>query len=83
MAMPPKSVKCICIRQTGQPDKELVLEKLQYDADGTIEYRFGWYRVHTGQDNVVTKRVWGRTAPTIPLRDLRRLIAEALVKGWL
>jgi len=44
--------------------------------------RNGWHRLYDVAGGREEKHVRDTTAPTIPLEDLRYLLAEALKKGW-
>ena len=60
----------------------LYLQKIQYEADGSTEIRFGYYIIGNKDKKMAGKWVWGQYAPIIPAEDFAQIVRLAQAKGW-
>ena len=59
----------------------LCLEKIQFEDDGRIEIRLGYYVIGE-KPRMKGKWVWGQYATMMPTKDFKALIDEAQNRGW-
>jgi hypothetical protein len=72
----------IHIRQSGKPDKLIYLQRLEFESDGRVELRLGYYVI--GKKPAMRGRwVWGQYTTMIPADDFKHIIGRAERKGWL
>ncbi len=72
----------ICVRQKSAPIGKLIyIQKMRFDEDGRIEYRFAYYRIGF-RKGARDRWVFAQYAPLIPPKDLRRLIKKAQKRKW-
>ena len=68
-------------RQSTAPNKAIVFQKIRFEEDGRVEFRFGYYMIGR-KAGAKGRWVWGQYALLIPKRDLRYLLKKAQSKGW-
>ena len=68
--------------QSNYPAKAIYLQQLQWENDGRIELRLGYYIIGK-KPKVAGKWVWGQFATMIPVEDFRAIIHEATKRGWI
>jgi hypothetical protein len=66
----------IKILQSTEQKKLIVLQKIRYEEDNHIEFRFGYYRIGV-KGRTRGRWVWGQSALIIPKADLRSLLKKA------
>jgi hypothetical protein len=72
----------IHIPQSGKPDKLIYLQRLEFESDGRVELRLGYYVI--GKKPAMRGRwVWGQYTTMIPAADFKNIIRRAERKGWL
>ena len=72
----------IHISQSDKPNKLIYLQRLEFESDGRVELRLGYYVI--GKKPAMRRRwVWGQFATMIPVEDFRSIIQRAKRKGWL
>jgi hypothetical protein len=72
----------IHISQSDKPNKLIYLQRLEFESDGRVELRLGYYVI--GKKPAMRGRwVWGQFATMIPIEDFRSIIQSAERKGWL
>lgn len=69
----------VSLRQSDYPEKEFVLQELEYE-DGRKEIRIGYYIIGK-KGRAKGKWVWGQFNPHFPKDDLYRLLEKAKKKG--
>jgi hypothetical protein len=70
------------VPQSDLPEKILCLQRIEFQEDGRIEVRLGYYII--GKKPKMRGRwVWGQFAALMPLRDFEALIRQAERKGWI
>lgn len=70
------------IKQSDLPSKLIYLQRLEFESDGRMELRLGYYVI--GKKPARRGRwVWGQFATMLPVADFRRIIKMAKQKGWL
>jgi hypothetical protein len=62
--------------------KMLCLQKLRFDDDSSIQYRFGYYMLGLRPGRSQGRWVWGQYAPLIPTEHIGLILREALKRGW-
>ncbi len=67
--------------QSDYPVKAIYLQKLEFEEDGSIELRLGYYIIGK-KPGMLGKWVWGQYAALMPLRDFEQIIEKAKAKGW-
>lgn len=72
----------IKIKQHNAPNKAIYLQKMQFEEDKRIEFRFGYYIIGH-KPGMQGKWVWGQYCLMIPKIDLIKLLAAAKKKNWL
>ena len=63
------------------PDKAIYLQKLEFEEDGSIELRLGYYIIGK-KPRMLGKWVWGQYAALMPVSDFEQIIEKAKAKGW-
>jgi hypothetical protein len=72
----------IHIPQSGKPNKLIYLQRLEFESDGRVELRLGYYVI--GKKPAMRgPSVWGQFTTMIPADDFRKIIRRAERKGWL
>lgn len=67
--------------QSTYPQKAIYLQKIQFEEDGRIEMRLGYYVIGK-KPRMAGKWVWGQYATMLPLNDFNQLIKQAQERGW-
>jgi hypothetical protein len=88
LTLPDKSVKHyhvtgeIYVQQTGMPKKYFCLQRIEFDEDGRIELRLGYYIIGK-RPRMRDKWTFGQFAPFLPVSDFKAVIREAEQEGWI
>ena len=72
----------IVVKQSTYREKVFILQRIQFEDDGTIELRLGYYIIGK-KPRMRGRWVWGQYCPLIPESDFVRLILEAKKRGWM
>lgn len=67
--------------QTDYSVKVIYLQKLEFEEDGSIELRLGYYIIGK-KPGMLGKWVWGQYAALMPIGDFEQIIEKAKAKGW-
>jgi len=68
--------------QSTYRDKVIYLQRIQFENDGRIELRIGYYIIGK-KPKMAGKWVWGQYATMMPAKDLQSIIHQAIKKGWI
>jgi hypothetical protein len=77
-----KIIDQIGLLQSTDSNKYIVLQKIEIEEDGVIEFRFGYYMIGV-QPGARGRWVWGQFCLLIPKKDLNRILSKAKKKKWL
>lgn len=67
--------------QSTARHKVICFQKIRFEKDGRIEFRFGYYMIGV-KAGAKGRWVWGQYALLIPKKDLLALLREAKSRGW-
>ena len=68
-------------RQHNSSRKLIAFQRMRYEEEDRIEYRFGYYMIGV-KGRTKGKWVWGQYCLLIPEKDLRTILRKAEKKGW-
>lgn len=68
---------------TGNREKVIYLQQLQFDDRREPELRLGYYMIGKKAGRTRGRWVWAQYAPMVHARDLRAIIQKAKKKGWI
>jgi hypothetical protein len=68
-------------QKTGPHKKLIYLQRLRFESDGHIEYRFTYY-MEGFKGKTKGKWVFGQYSLSVPAEDLAELLKQARAKGW-
>lgn len=68
--------------QSAATNKVITFQKIRFEEDQRIEFRFGYYMIGV-KGRTIGKWVWGQFCLMLPKKDLIFLIKEARKKKWL
>jgi hypothetical protein len=71
-----------CEQGSGTHSKLICLQRIQFESDGHIEYRFTYYMVGVKAGRTKDKWVFGQYSLVIPAKELKWLLKEARKQGW-
>jgi len=73
----------IVLRQrTARHEKLIYFQKLRFEEDGRLEYRFTYYMLGFKPGARQGRWVFGQYSLMVPPKDLGRLLKEARKRGW-
>lgn len=72
----------LVVQQNTYHEKAFVLQRIQFEDDGVLELRLGYYIIGK-KPRMRGRWVWGQSCPLIPEGDFKKLIAAAEKRGWL
>jgi hypothetical protein len=72
----------IRLQQSTQDQKAIYLQQLQFEEDGGLEFRLGYYMI-SKKPRFAGRWVWGQYATMMPVNDFQEIIHLAKEKGWL
>ena len=72
----------IYIPQSGMPQKQFCLQRIEFENDHRIELRLGYYIIGKKR-GMFGKWTWGQFAPFLPIEDFKTIIEKAKHEGWM
>jgi hypothetical protein len=72
----------IYVPQTGMPEKQFCLQRIEFEKDNRIELRLGYYIIGK-RPGMRGRWTWGQFARFLPLDDFTAIIQKAKDVGWI
>ena len=72
----------IIVKQSTYHEKVFIFQRVQFEDDGTIELRLGYYIIGK-KPRMRGRWVWGQSCPLMPEGDFTRLMLAAKNRGWM